>query len=194
MQAVLEDRNVPKLGVNILSEFIFLITAFYKINVSLKDDGIRIGNDYGFRPHALLELGGLARQADPGPRGYVEKYFSVTNPGYLEEYIASLDKAGSQETQDDEASQEKENGVPTPPEEGSPGSPAPCTNSSKDTTTTSVKPRKPGAMIALATITAMYTGRSLNKGPVRSSNWERDPLTEEQLECESCRLVHIFSF
>ncbi|KLO15508.1 hypothetical protein SCHPADRAFT_927119 [Schizopora paradoxa] len=164
LKAVLEDRNVPKLGVNILN------------------DGIRIGNDYGFRPHALVELGGLARQADPGPRGYVEKYFSVTNPGYLEEYIASLDKAGSQETQDDEASQEKENGVPTPPEEGSPGSPAPCTNSSKDTTTTSVKPRKPGAMIALATITAMYTGRSLNKGPVRSSNWERDPLTEEQLE------------
>lgn len=153
----------------------------------MKDDGIRIGNDFGFRPHALLELGGLARQADPGPRGYIEKYFRVTNPDYVEEYLAGLDKAEPQATEDDEASQEKENGVPTPPEDGSPVS---CVGSSKESNmTTSNKPRKPGAMIALATVTAMYTGRSLNKGPVRSSNWEKEPLSEEQLECESYRFI-----
>lgn len=47
-----------------------------------------------------------------------------------------------------------------------------------------VKLRKPGFMISLATITAMYTGCELAKGPVRSSNWEARPLSEEQLECE----------
>ena len=44
--------------------------------------------------------------------------------------------------------------------------------------------RKPGFMISLATITAMYTEHSLSKGPVRTSNWEVQPLRENQLECE----------
>ena len=47
----------------------------------------------------------------------------------------------------------------------------------------SVQIRKPGYMISLATITAMYTDRKLEKGPVRTSNWETQPLSSKQLEC-----------
>ncbi|TCD69748.1 hypothetical protein EIP91_006284 [Steccherinum ochraceum] len=37
-------------------------------------------------------------------------------------------------------------------------------------------------IVALATIVQTYTGKALNKGPVRSSDWEHAPLTPEQLE------------
>lgn len=53
------------------------------------------------------------------------------------------------------------------------------------------KKRRPGAMINLATVTAMYTGRELPKGPVRSSNWETQPLSEVQLECTHATLLPI---
>lgn len=43
--------------------------------------------------------------------------------------------------------------------------------------------RKPGTMLNLAVVTAMYTGCTLSKGPVRVSNWEARPLGEAQLEC-----------
>ena len=52
------------------------------------------------------------------------------------------------------------------------------------------KRRKPGAMMNLAAVVAMYTGCTLQKGPVRVSNWEAKPLNEEQLECTPSILIH----
>ncbi|EJD00121.1 uncharacterized protein FOMMEDRAFT_30783 [Fomitiporia mediterranea MF3/22] len=42
--------------------------------------------------------------------------------------------------------------------------------------------RRPGTLINLATVIAMYTGKELSKGSVRTSNWEGVPLSEAQLE------------
>lgn len=54
----------------------------------------------------------------------------------------------------------------------------------------SSKRRKPGAMMKLASVVAMYTGFTLQKGPVRMSNWEARPLNEEQLECAPSVSIH----
>jgi len=135
---------------------------------------MRLAADFGFRPQGLVELGGLARQADPGPRGYIEKYFRVTNPDYVDRYLEELEKENmpnASKTATDDIQCDSEASPPTPPD------------AETVEKTTVPPPRKPGSMIALATITSMYTQRSLNKGPVRSSNWEKNPLSEEQLEC-----------
>lgn len=99
------------------------------------DDGKKLARDYGVRPKALVELGGLARQADTH---YVERYFRATEV---------LQKPS-------------------------------CT-----VTETEISAQKPGAKINLATITVMYTGCALPKGPVRISDWETQPLSETQLDC-----------
>lgn len=104
-----------------------------------------MARDYNVRPQGLVELGGLARQADAG---YVERYFTYATP--KSPPVAASTSAST---------------------DGSTGE------------TTAPKMRKPGFMISLATITAMYTERSLSKGPVRTSNWEAQPLSEAQLEC-----------
>ncbi|KAI5120394.1 hypothetical protein M0805_000173 [Coniferiporia weirii] len=131
IQELLEDPKICKLGVNILN------------------DGIKLARDYNVRPQGLVELGGLARQADPG---YVERYFRFCEP----KHISSKTKVVSSGAVDTD---------PSAP----PSAPAP-------------KMRKPGYMISLATITAMYTERALAKGSVRTSNWEAQPLSDAQLE------------
>ena len=81
------------------------------------------------RPQGLVELGGLARQADSR---FAERHFRATDL----------------------------TGIMDPS-----------------------KAQKPKGMTNLASVVAMYTGCTLEKGPVRVSNWEAKPLNEEQLEC-----------
>ena len=38
--------------------------------------------------------------------------------------------------------------------------------------------------LGLKKIVEMYLGLSLNKGSVQCSNWEAEPLSEEQITCE----------
>ena len=124
-----------------------------------EDDGIKLSRDYGVRAQGLVELGGLARQADAD---YVERYFKFAPPPKKSASpIASSASASASKEKEAENNGNKATGEP----------PAP-------------KMRKPGFMISLATITAMYTEHSLSKGPVRTSNWEVQPLRENQLECE----------
>ncbi|KAL5531107.1 hypothetical protein ACEPAG_3983 [Sanghuangporus baumii] len=113
---LLENPHVAKIGVNILN------------------DGKKLARDYGVHPQGLIELGGLARQADAD---YVERYFRAS------EVIQKTS----------------------------------CTIADPKP-----KMRKPGAKINLATVTAMYTGCELPKGPVRTSDWEIQPLNEKQLD------------
>lgn len=40
------------------------------------------------------------------------------------------------------------------------------------------------SIVALAKVVETYTGKVLDKGKVRSSDWEHVPLSEEQLECK----------
>lgn len=39
------------------------------------------------------------------------------------------------------------------------------------------------SIVALAKVVAHYTRKTLDKGKVRSSNWEAAPLSEEQITC-----------
>ncbi|KAL5536567.1 hypothetical protein ACEPAF_389 [Sanghuangporus sanghuang] len=116
IQELLENTHVAKVGVNILN------------------DGKKLARDYGVHPQGLIELGGLARQADAD---YVERYFRASE--VIQKTVCTITD-------------------PRP------------------------KMRKPGAKINLATVTAMYTGCELPKGPVRTSNWEIQPLNETQLD------------
>lgn len=95
----------------------------------------------------MVELGGLARQADPD---YVERYFKYAE---LKPVVKT--------TKSPSASSAVSGTEPEP----------------------EPKMRKPGFMISLARITAMYTECKLLKGPVRTSNWEALPLSDTQLEC-----------
>ncbi|KAL5513500.1 hypothetical protein ACEPAH_3899 [Sanghuangporus vaninii] len=116
IQELLENIHVAKVGVNILN------------------DGKKLARDYGVHPQGLIELGGLARQADAD---YVERYFRASE--VIQKTACTI------------------------------ADPRP-------------KMRKPGAKINLATVTAMYTGCELPKGPVRTSNWEIQPLNKTQLD------------
>lgn len=42
------------------------------------------------------------------------------------------------------------------------------------------------SIVALAKVVAHYTGKTLDKGKARSSNWETAPLSEEQFTCAFC--------
>src|SRR5690349_6255306 len=77
---------------------------------SIGDDGNKLFRDSGIRARNLVELGGLAKQADP----------------------------------DSEFSR---------------------------------------SIVALLRVVEKYTGKALDKGRVRTSNWEAVPLTEDQLVC-----------
>lgn len=55
--------------------------------------------------------------------------------------------------------------------------------------TPNTKLRKSSGIMSLAAVTAMYTGHTLSKGPVRTSNWEAIPLDGTQLECMSTSLL-----
>jgi hypothetical protein len=47
-------------------------------------------------------------------------------------------------------------------------------------------------MVALAKMVEFYERKHLPKDTVRTSNWERDPLDPEQIECLSRYLVNLF--
>ncbi|KAH8102291.1 ribonuclease H-like domain-containing protein [Cristinia sonorae] len=91
VKEVIESHDIVKMGANIAN------------------DGRKLFRDFGILPANLVELGGLAREADPH---------------------------------------------------------CPFTRS----------------VTALATVVERYTGKTLDKGKVRSSNWEMMPLSKEQLE------------
>ncbi|KAL5492760.1 hypothetical protein ACEPAI_4207 [Sanghuangporus weigelae] len=116
LKELLENTHVAKVGVNILN------------------DGKKLARDYGVHAQGLIELGGLARQADAD---YVERYFRASE--VIQKMACTI-------------------AVPNP------------------------KMRKPGVRINLATVTAMYTGCELPKGPVRTSDWEIQPLNVTQLD------------
>ncbi|KAI0324115.1 ribonuclease H-like protein [Cubamyces sp. BRFM 1775] len=80
-----------------------------KVGANIKNDGQKLFSDYGILARNLVELGAMARQADPA---------------FSETYKRSI--------------------------------------------------------VSLARVVEMYTQKTLAKGKVRTSNWEKTPLTEEQ--------------
>ena len=50
------------------------------------------------------------------------------------------------------------------------------------------------SITALATVVEKYAGKHLDKGRVRSSNWEEMPLSREQLECKNNMLSSLRSW
>ena len=63
-QSLLENPEIPKIGVNILSELLYLIWTFIILTCSW-DDGKKLFRDYGVLAQNLVELGALALLADP---------------------------------------------------------------------------------------------------------------------------------
>ena len=45
------------------------------------------------------------------------------------------------------------------------------------------------SIVSLARVVEMYTQKTLAKGKVRTSNWEKTPLTEEQKFCKYLPLL-----
>ncbi|KAJ8472632.1 hypothetical protein ONZ51_g8396 [Trametes cubensis] len=84
-----------------------------KVGANIKNDGQKLFNDYGILARNLVELGAMARQADPA---------------FSKVYKRSI--------------------------------------------------------VSLARVVEMYTQKTLAKGKVRTSNWEKTPLSEEQKFCK----------
>lgn len=106
------------------------------------------------RPQNLVELGGLARQAD---KDYVDRFFRYSVPKLVPEKKESAQTSVRGDVGREPISIEPQ---------------------------VQAKRRKPGYMISLEVITAMYTDLRLWKNSARTSNWEEMPLSETQLECE----------
>ncbi|KAH8112253.1 hypothetical protein DFH11DRAFT_515747 [Phellopilus nigrolimitatus] len=132
-----------------------------KIGVNILNDGIKLARDYKVRPQGLVELGGLLRQADVD---YVERYFRFAEPKPAKPAFMTP-KANNTNSNTSIMSAKADKASEATPKN-----------------TPALKMRKPGSMISLAVVTAMYMERGLSKGPVRVSNWEARPLSEEQLE------------
>ena len=84
LQELIENPSIPKIGANIRSMCISpCFTSSSCANDSSTDDGVKLLRDYGIVAANLVELGSLAREADPefsskrsivGLASMIEKY------------------------------------------------------------------------------------------------------------------------
>jgi hypothetical protein len=156
LRTLLEDAAIPKLGANIKSACARAAPLTPADRAA--DDGEKLVRDFGVRCAGLVELGAIARVADP--RG-------APPP---------VDLSGRDEP-------------PVP--DGPASSPAPVKKAAPaqtaDAAVRALRARGfpyARAIVALAKMVALYTGRQLLKDDVRTSDWER-PLDARQRLCAS---------